>query len=90
MAEEIKKERGLRKFREGSVASSKMDKTAVVAVTTMKKHPVFGKYVRRTKRFMAHDENNECGVGDKVRIVETRPLSKNKRWRIQSIIEKAV
>ena len=84
------KTRGLTKTREGLVASNKMDKTVVVEVTTPKKHPQYGKYIRRTKRYMAHDEANECSVGDRVTIAETRPLSKNKRWRVQSIVERAV
>ena len=83
-------ERGLSKTREGIVVSDKMDKTVVVAVTTHKKHPRFGKYVRRTKKYSAHDEQNECKEGDAVRIVETRPLSKSKRWRIQAITKKAL
>lgn len=92
MAEQATQEnkRGLPKFREGYVVSNKMDKSVVVAIGTMKKHPIFGKYVRETKRFMAHDEANECQVGDKVRIIETRPLSKLKRWRVQQILEKAI
>lgn len=82
-------ERGNRKVRIGRVVSDKMDKTIVVAVETLIKHPLYGKYIKRTKKFKAHDENNECKVGDKVKIMETRPLSKEKRWRLVEIIEKA-
>lgn len=82
-------ERGNRKVRIGRVVSDKMDKTVVVAVETLIKHPLYGKYIKRTKKFKAHDENNECKVGDKVKIMETRPLSKEKRWRLVEIIEKA-
>lgn len=82
--------RGLAKTQEGIVASNKMDKSIVVTVETFKRHPQYGKYLRATKRYMAHDERNECGVGDRVVIVETRPLSKNKRWRLQSVVEKAI
>ena len=81
--------RGLVKSQEGYVASNKMNKTVVVTVTSQKKHGQYGKYLRRTKKYMAHDEKNECQVGDRVLIVETRPLSKNKRWRVQSIVERA-
>ncbi len=81
--------RGLVKFRIGYVASNKMNKTVVVTVATKKKHPAYGKYVTRTKKYVAHDEQNSCGMGDLVRIVETRPLSKTKRWRVATIIEKA-
>jgi small subunit ribosomal protein S17 len=66
-----------------------MDKTVVVAVETLVKHKLYGKFVKRTKKFKAHDENNECRIGDKVRIMETRPLSKDKRWRVVEIVEKA-
>jgi len=83
-------QRGLSKTREGIVVSDKMNKSVVVAVTTHKKHPRFGKYVRKTKRYTAHDEQNSCNEGDAVRIVETRPLSKSKRWRIQEITKKAL
>lgn len=82
-------ERNERKTREGVVVSSKMDKTVVVNVIEKYKHPLYKKTVTRTKRFKAHDENNECGVGDKVEIVETRPISKDKCWRVQRIVEKA-
>ena len=82
-------ERGNRKVRIGSVVSDKMDKTVVVAVETFVTHPLYKKQIRRTTKFKAHDENNECKVGDVVRIMETRPLSKEKRWRVVDIIEKA-
>ena len=81
--------RGFRKTRTGIVISDKMDKTVVVAVRTKVRHPLYGKMVNKTTKFKAHDENNECGEGDTVRIMETRPLSKDKRWRIVEIIEKA-
>ena len=82
-------ERALRKVRVGMVVSDKMDKTCVVAIEDNVKHPVYGKIIKRTLKVHAHDEKNECGVGDKVRIMETRPLSKTKRWRIVEVIEKA-
>ncbi len=82
-------ERNLRKTRTGKVVSNKMDKTIVVAVVDNVKHPLYGKIVKRTYKLKAHDENNECQIGDKVRIMETRPLSKDKRWRLVEIIEKA-
>ena len=81
--------RALRKTRSGVVVSDKMDKTIVVEIRTRVKHPLYGKIMNRTKRFKAHDENNECGIGDTVRVMETRPLSKDKRWRLVEIIEKA-
>ncbi|MGN0803703.1 MAG: 30S ribosomal protein S17 [Candidatus Faecivicinus sp.] len=81
--------RGMRKTRTGVVVSDKMDKTIVVEIRTRVKHPLYGKIMNRTKRFKAHDENNECGIGDTVRVMETRPLSKDKRWRLVEIIEKA-
>jgi len=81
--------RGMRKTRTGVVVSDKMDKTIVVEIRTRVKHPLYGKIMNRTKSFKAHDENNECGIGDTVRIMETRPLSKDKRWRLVEIIEKA-
>ena len=81
--------RGYRKTRIGIVTSDKMDKTVVVAIKTKVRHPLYGKMVNRTARFKAHDENNECGIGDTVKIMETRPLSKDKRWRVVEIIEKA-
>ncbi len=82
-------ERNLRKERVGIVVSDKMDKTIVVAVRERVKHPLYKKIVNRTKKFKAHDENNVCGIGDKVLIQETRPLSKDKCWRLVEIIEKA-
>lgn len=82
-------ERALRKTRVGKVVSDKMDKTIVVAIETSVKHPLYKKIVKRTYKLKAHDENNECRVGDKVRVMETRPLSKEKRWRLVEIIEKA-
>jgi small subunit ribosomal protein S17 len=84
------KDRGLRKRRTGTVVSNKMDKTVVVAINRIVRHPVYKKYVRRRAKCVVHDEKNSCGVGDKVVIVETRPLSKTKRWRVREILEKAV
>ena len=81
--------RGYRKTRVGVVVSDKMDKTAVVAIKTKVRHPLYGKMVNRTRKFKVHDENNECGVGDTVKIMETRPISKDKRWRLVEIVEKA-
>ncbi len=82
-------ERTLRKTRVGKVVSDKMDKTVVVAIEDNVKHPLYKKIIKRTVKFKAHDEQNACGVGDKVQIMETRPLSKDKRWRVVEIIEKA-
>ncbi len=82
-------ERAERKVRIGEVVSDKMDKTIVVAIADRVKHPLYNKVVKRTIKFKAHDENNECGIGDKVKIMETRPLSKDKRWRLVEIVEKA-
>ncbi len=82
-------ERTLRKTRTGKVVSDKMEKTVVVAVQDSYKHPLYGKIMRRTFKLKAHDEKNECGIGDTVRVMETRPLSKDKRWRVVEIIEKA-
>jgi small subunit ribosomal protein S17 len=82
-------ERNLRKERVGLVVSDKMDKTIVVAIAEKSKHPLYKKTITKTNKFKAHDENNECGIGDKVRIVETRKLSKDKCWRVAEIIEKA-
>ena len=82
-------ERNLRKTRTGKVVSNKMDKTIVVAVENHVKHPLYGKIVKRTYKLKAHDEKNECNIGDTVRVVETRPLSKDKRWRLTEIIERA-
>ena len=81
--------RGYRKTRIGEVVSDKMDKTVTVAIKTKVRHPLYGKMVNRTRKFKAHDENNECGIGDTVKIMETRPLSKDKRWRLVEIVEKA-
>ena len=82
-------ERNLRKTRVGMVVSDKMDKTIVVAVKDSVQHPLYKKIIKRTIKLKAHDENNSCGIGDKVEIMETRPLSKDKRWRLVNIIEKA-
>ena len=82
-------ERNLRKTRVGMVVSDKMDKTVVVAIQDNVKHPLYKKIIKRTVKFKAHDEKNECGIGDKVEIMETRPLSKVKRWRVTQIIAKA-
>lgn len=82
-------ERNLRKTRIGTVVSNKMDKTIVVAIEDSVKHPLYKKIIKRTVRFKAHDEKNECGIGDKVKIMETRPISKDKRWRMVELIEKA-
>ncbi len=82
-------ERNLRKERIGTVVSNKMTKSITVTVDRRVKHPIYGKFVNKTTKFMAHDEKNEAGIGDTVRIAETRPLSKNKRWRLVEIIEKA-
>ena len=81
--------RNLRKERIGVVFSNKMDKTITVAVKWKEKHPIYGKFVNKTKKFHAHDEKNDCNIGDTVRIMETRPLSKTKRWRLVEIIERA-
>ncbi len=85
----MSEERNLRKSRVGYVVSDKMDKTVVISIKDNVKHPIYGKIIKRTLKVHAHDENNECGIGDKVSIMETRPLSKTKRWRVVSIIEKA-
>jgi len=90
MSEETKTaQRNLRKTRTGVVSSNKMDKTITVAVERRVKHPIYGKFVKKTTSFHAHDEKNECTVGDIVKIMETRPLSKTKRWRLVEIVEKA-
>ncbi|MBO4518796.1 MAG: 30S ribosomal protein S17 [Paludibacteraceae bacterium] len=81
--------RNLRKERQGEVVSNKMDKTIVVAVKWKEKHPIYGKFVNKTRKFHVHDEKNEAGIGDTVRIMETRPLSKTVRWRLTQIIERA-
>jgi len=82
-------ERGYRKTRVGVVVSDKMDKTTVVAIKTKVRHPLYGKMVNRTRKFKVHDEENQCGIGDTVKIMETRPISKDKRWRLVEIVEKA-
>ena len=82
-------ERNLRKTRTGKVVSDKMDKTIVVAIENHVKHPLYGKIVKRTYKLKAHDEKNECSIGDTVKVMETRPLSKDKRWRLVEIVEKA-
>ena len=81
--------RNLRKERVGVVSSNKMDKTIFVTVKCKEKHPIYGKFVNKTKKYHAHDEKNECNIGDTVRLMETRPLSKTKRWRLVQIIERA-
>jgi len=83
------KERGLRKTRVGKVTSDKMDKTIVVSIESAVKHPLYKKFIKRTYKLKAHDEKNECRVGDTVKVMETRPLSKDKRWRLVEIIERA-
>ena len=85
----MSEQRGLRKTREGVVVSDKMDKTIVVEIKTRVRHPLYGKIMNQTCKLKAHDENNECGVGDRVRVMETRPLSHDKRWRLVEIVEKA-
>jgi len=82
-------ERNRRKVRIGRVVSNKMDKTIVVAIEDNRRHPLYNKIIKRTVKFKAHDENNECNIGDRVKIMETRPLSREKRWRLVEIIEKA-
>ncbi len=82
-------ERKLRKERIGVVVSNKMDKSIVVRIERKEKHPIYGKFVKKTSKFTAHDEKNDCGIGDTVKILETRPLSKNKCWRLVEIIERA-
>lgn len=81
--------RNLRKERQGVVSSNKMDKTITVAIKWKEKHPIYQKFINKTKKYHAHDEKNECNIGDVVRIMETRPLSKTKRWRLVSIVERA-
>jgi len=88
-AKKMAEQRGIRKSRVGVVVSDKMDKTVVVEIRTRVRHPLYGKIMNRTEKFKAHDEENSCGVGDMVRIMETRPLSKDKRWRLVEIVEKA-
>ncbi len=82
-------ERNLRKTRIGVVSSNKMDKSITIQVERKLRHPIYGKFVKKTKKLMAHDEKNECNIGDTVRIMEMRPLSKNKRWRLVEVVEKA-
>ena len=89
VTQETGEQRGYRKTREGLVVSDKMDKTVVVAIEDRVKHPKYGKVLRRTKKYKAHDEKNECGVGDRVLLMETRPLSATKRWRVAEILERA-
>ena len=85
----MSEERNLRKTRIGKVVSNKMDKTITVAIEYNVKHPLYGKIVKKTYKLKAHDENNTCGIGDRVKVMETRPLSKQKRWRLVEIVEKA-
>ena len=85
----MSEQRGLRKTREGMVVSDKMDKTIVVEIKTRVRHPLYGKIMNQTNKLKAHDEKNECGIGDRVRVMETRPLSREKRWRLIEILEKA-
>jgi small subunit ribosomal protein S17 len=82
-------QRNLRKIRVGRVVSDKMDKSITVSIERKVKHPLYGKFMKKTSKLMAHDEKNECGIGDTVKVMETRPLSKNKRWRLIEVIEKA-
>jgi small subunit ribosomal protein S17 len=85
----MSEERALRKEKTGIVSSNKMQHSIVVTVERKVKHPIYGKFISKTVKFMAHDQDNTCGIGDKVRIMETRPISKNKRWRLVEILEKA-
>jgi len=89
LTERMKMDRNLRKTRVGIVTSDKMDKTIVVSIVDNVKHPLYKKIVKKTYKLKAHDENNECRIGDRVKVMETRPLSKDKRWRLVSVIEKA-
>ncbi|MBM3729263.1 MAG: 30S ribosomal protein S17 [Actinobacteria bacterium] len=89
MSEQTTQERNARKVREGVVVSNKMDKTAVIAVVERVRHPKYAKSVLRTKKLYAHDETNDVQIGDRVRVMETRPLSKNKRWRVIEVVERA-
>ena len=86
---EMTENRGMRKTRIGVVVSDKMDKTIVVKLHTREKHPLYSKYISKSTKIKAHDENNECGIGDTVKVMETRPLSREKRWRLVEIVEKA-
>ena len=81
--------RGLRKTRVGTVVKNKMDKSIIIAIERKVSHPIYKKYFKKTTKLMAHDENNECGIGDVVKVMETRPLSKNKKWRFVEVVEKA-
>lgn len=85
----MSEQRGLRKTRVGMVVSDKMDKTIVVEIKERVRHPLYGKIINQTKKLKAHDENNECGIGDTVKLMETRPMSKDKHWRLVKIVEKA-
>ena len=85
----MSEQRGIRKTRVGLVVSNKMDKTIVVQLSTRVKHPLYGKFIQQTSKIKAHDEENACGIGDTVRVMETRPLSKEKNWRLVEIVEKA-
>ncbi len=89
MSQEMEETRNLRKTRIGQVISNKMEKSVTVAIERKVKHPIYGKFVKTTNKFMAHDEKNECNIGDTVSIMEIRPLSKNKRWRVVEILERA-
>jgi small subunit ribosomal protein S17 len=89
MEEAVKSSRNLRKVRVGRVVSNKMEKSCVIAVERKVKHPLYGKFMKKTTKLMVHDENNDCGIGDTIKVMETRPLSKNKRWRLVEIVEKA-
>ncbi len=90
MTTDTEQTRGRRKTLQGTVVSNKMEKTVVVSVTRLVRHPMYDKYVRHTARYLAHDESDACGVGDQVRIVETRPLSRRKRWRIEAVERRAL
>ena len=85
----MSEQRGLRKTRIGVVVSDKMDKTVVVSIKTRVRHPLYGKIMNQTSKLKVHDENNECGIGDTIKVMETRPLSREKRWRVVEIVEKA-
>jgi len=89
ISNQVMEKRNLRKERTGLVVSNKMDKSIVVQIERKVKHPMYGKFIKKTNKFVAHDEKNDCNIGDTVRIMETRPLSKNKNWRLVEIIERA-
>jgi small subunit ribosomal protein S17 len=89
VVEQSTEERNLRKVRVGRVVSNKMDKSCVIAMDRKVKHPKYGKFMKKTTKLMVHDETNQCGIGDTIKVMETRPLSKNKRWRLVEVIEKA-